>query len=88
MKQKSRLLFVASWLVLRLHWSLALLHSSVAHAWLKRSWTKPGVILFSRQPQRYPTDRWHFDGRRSVYLYSDHSTSALHICFLPEYSAN
>jgi hypothetical protein len=87
MIQKSRLLFIMSWLMLRLHWSLIFLQASVSKALLQRSWIKPGIILFARQHDRFPTDCWHFDGHRSAYLYVE-AEKPLLVYFLPEYSSN
>ncbi|MDZ7292789.1 MAG: hypothetical protein ONB44_23750 [candidate division KSB1 bacterium] len=87
MKQKSRLLFVTSWLVLRLRWSLAFLQA-VSQVTLQRLWSRPGIILFSHQDYRFPLDRWVFDEQRGAYLFSARPEEPLRICLLPEISQN
>jgi hypothetical protein len=88
MKQKSRLLFIASWLVLRLRWSLIFLQKSLSNAGAPRWWAKPGIILYTRQPKRFPLDCWSFDENRQVYVYSDPSLESMRVCFMPELSRN
>lgn len=88
MKQKSRLFFITSWLVLRLRWSLAFLRVSISNGALQRLWAQPGIILFSRQHQRFPMDRWSFDEQRSTYLYAAHPEEPVRVCLLPEISRN
>lgn len=88
MKQKSRLFFITSWLVLRLRWSLAFLRMPVSYATLERLWSQPGIILFSRQHRQFPLDRWCFDEQRGAYLYSPKPEEPVHVCHLPEISRN
>jgi hypothetical protein len=88
MKQKSRLFLVASWLVLRLRWSLAFLRISASNGTLHRLWAQPGIILFSRQHLRFPMDRWSFEEGRSVYLCFPLSKEPLHVYHLSDISHN
>jgi len=88
MKQKSRLLFIASWLVLRLRWSLIFLQKSLSNADAPRWWAKPGIILYTRRQKRLPLDCWSFDENRRAYVYSDPSLESMRVCFLPESSRN
>jgi hypothetical protein len=93
MKQKGRLFFIASWLVLRLRWSLAFLRIPASPATLERLWSQPGIILFSRQHGQFPLERWCFDEELSAYLYSSHSAepggrSLLRVYHLPDISQN
>jgi hypothetical protein len=93
MKQKSRVCFVTSWLVLRLRWSLAFLRVSISHAKLDRLWSQPGIILFSHLHRQFPLDRWCFDEERSVYLCAPQSEepcerSFLRVYRLPDISHN
>ncbi|MCI0692057.1 hypothetical protein L0337_08640 [candidate division KSB1 bacterium] len=88
MKQKSRLFFITSWLVLRLRWSLAFLRVPVSYATLERLWAQPGIILFSRQHGQFPLDRWCFDEGRSAYLCSPQSEKPLRVYHLPNISHN
>ncbi len=88
MKQKSRLFFIASWLVLRLRWSLWFLRASVSNGALQRWWSKPGIILFSRQHGQFPLDRWCFEEQRGAYLYSAQSEEPVRVCLLPKISPN
>jgi hypothetical protein len=88
MKQKSRIFFVTSWLVLRLRWSLAFLRMPVSHATLERLWAQPGIILFSRQHGLFPLDRWCFDEPRSAYVYTAPSEASVRVSFLPDLLPN
>jgi len=88
MKQKSRLLFIMSWLVLRLRWSLVFLQKSLSNGGAQRWWAKPGIILYSRQQGRFPLDRWHCNETRSAYLYSNPTAESLTILLFPEISRN
>jgi hypothetical protein len=88
MKQKSRLLFIAWWLVLRLRWSLIFLQKSLSNAGALRWWAKPGIILYTSRPKRFPLDCWSFDENRQVYVYSDPSPESMRVCFMPELSRN
>jgi hypothetical protein len=88
MKQKSRLFFITSWLVLRLRWSLAFLRIPVSHTTLERLWAQPGIILFSRRHGQFPLDRWCFDEQRSAYLYSSEPEEPVRVRRLPEVLRN
>ncbi len=93
MRQKSRLFFITSWLVLRLRWSLAFFRVSISPAKLERLWSQPGIILFSQQHRRFPLDRWCFDEERSVYLCAPQAEepaerSPLYVYHLPNISHN
>jgi hypothetical protein len=88
MKQKGRLFFITSWLVLRLRWSLAFLRVPVSYATLERQWAQPGIILFSHRHHHFPLDRWCFDEQRGVYLYSSEPEEPVRACRLPEISCN
>jgi hypothetical protein len=88
MKQKSRIFFVTSWLVVSLRWSLALVRASVSNGALQRLGSQPGIVLFSRHHYRFPIDRWIFDQRRSAYLYSVEPEEPFRIHFLPGASRN
>ncbi len=93
MKQKSRLFFITSWLVLRLRWSLAFLRISASNGTPQRLWAQPGIILFSRQHLRFPMDRWNFDEERSAYLCfpppeEPYGHSLLRVYHLPDISHN
>ena len=88
MKQKSRIFFITSWLVLRLRWSLAFLRLPVSHATLDRLWSQPGIILFSRQHDRFPFDRWYFEEGRCTYLCCPLSEEPLRVYHLPDISHN
>jgi hypothetical protein len=88
MKQKSRLLFVTSWLVLRLRWSLAVVQVSVSNLALQRLWSRPGIVLFSRQQHQFPIDRWVFEQNHGAYLWADQPEEPLRIYVLPEVSSN
>jgi len=87
-KQKSRLFFIASWLALRLRWSMIFLRTSFSDGGLQHFWTKPGVILFSRRHNRFPLARWSFDESHSAYIYSSQLEESLRVCRLPEISRN
>ncbi|MGH7597521.1 MAG: hypothetical protein ACREOI_14295 [bacterium] len=88
MKQKSRLFFITSWLVLRLRWSLAFLRLPVSPATLERLWSQPGIILFSRQHRPFLLDRWCFDEQHGAYLYSSEPEEPVRVHRLPEISRN
>jgi hypothetical protein len=88
MKQKSRLLLIASWLVLRLRWSLIFLQKSLSSAGAPRGWAKPGIILYTRRQKGFPLDCWSYDENRQVYVYSDPSPESMRVCLLPEWSRN
>ncbi|MDZ7362756.1 MAG: hypothetical protein ONB46_18815 [candidate division KSB1 bacterium] len=88
MKQKSRLLFIASWLVLQLRWSLIFLQKSLSNAGATRWWAKPGIILYTRRQKRFPLGCWSFDENRQAYIYSDPSIESMRVCFMPELSRN
>jgi hypothetical protein len=88
MRQKSRLVLVASWLVLRLRWSLIFLRTSLDNGGIQRWWSTPGIILFSRRHNQFPLDRWSFEEQRSAYLHSSPTAESLRVCFLPEISQN
>lgn len=88
MKQKSRIFFITSWLVLRLRWSLACLRISASDETRHRLWAQPGIILFSRQHLRFPMDRWNFDEERSAYLCLPQLKEPLRVYHLPDISHN
>jgi hypothetical protein len=88
MKQKSRILFVASWLVIRLRWSLTRLWLTASDPAWQRLWSQPGIVLFARRHSRFPIDRWIFDRERSAYLYSAQSDEPLRLRLLPDISCN
>jgi hypothetical protein len=88
MKQKSRFLIVASWLVLRLRWSLIFIRRSLSNGGRENLWTKPGIILFARQYRQFPLDSWNFDKHCAAYIYSRETEKSLRVCLLPEISCN
>jgi hypothetical protein len=88
MKEKSRLFFVTSWLVVRLRWSLALVRASVSNVALQRLWSQPGIVLFSRHHYRFPIDRWVFEKNSSAYLCAPQTEDTLCIYPLPDISCN
>jgi hypothetical protein len=88
MRQKSRLVLVASWLVLRLRWSLIFLRTSLDNGGLERWWATPGFILYSYRHNQFPLERWSFDEQRSAYIHSSPNAESLRVCFLPEISQN
>lgn len=87
-KQKSRLLFITSWLILRLQWSLVFLRRSLAKGGEERWENKPGIILFRRQRDPFPLERWSFAEQRGSYLYAHPQEESFSICTLPEISRN
>jgi hypothetical protein len=88
MKQKSRFLIVASWLVLRLRWSLIFIRRSLLNGGRENLWAKPEIILFARQYRRFPLDDWTFDEHGAAYIYSCETEKSLRLCLLPEISRN
>lgn len=88
MKQKSRIFFITSWLVLRLRWSLALMLMSVSSLTLQRLKAEPGIVLLARHRRDFPADRWVFEKNSSAYLYALPNDETLRVYILPEISPN
>jgi hypothetical protein len=64
MRQKSALLFAASWLVVRLR--IALLSTQ---AMMQNLWQKPGIILVASSQKTYPEDFWLWDGTQLHFMH-------------------